>query len=287
MQSSQPTLAELMSFDLDNFEKSCHEDGGRHWLAHQFMHELGYDSWPAFQGVLLKAQATCARLEMSPSEAFIPHTFIDNDGQTVKTMKLTRFACLLTTLHADERKPPVAAAKVALAGLVDQVIAAKLSQQDVGRIEARKDLKAAEIGMSAAAKFAGVQNGDYGIFRDAGIRGMYNRSLKDLKALRGLAEKDTPYDHMGLTELAGNLFRVTQTAEKLRTTPNVGLPAAKNTAHSVGAEVRRMMINNSGVAPEHLPPAEDISTVKRELKQTAKAMGKLDKPKTAPKKKAV
>lgn len=278
MQSSQSTLAELMSFDLDNFEKNCHEDGGRYWLAHQFMQELGYDTWQAFQGVLLKAQATCARLEMNPSEAFIPHSFISDDGQVIKTMKLTRFACLLTTLHADERKPPVAAAKVALAGLVDQVIAAKLSQQDVGRIEAREDLKAAETGMNAAAKFAGVQQGDYGIFKDAGIRGMYNRSLRELKALRGLAEKDVPYDHMGLTELAGNLFRVTQTAEKLRTTPNAGLPAAKHTAHTVGAEVRRMMINNSGVAPEFLPPAEDITTVKRGLKQTAKAMGKLDKP---------
>ncbi|PIG09488.1 damage-inducible protein D [Comamonas sp. 26] len=277
MTSSLPSLAELMSFDLDNFEKNCHEDGGRHWLAHQFMSELGYDSWPAFQGVLLKAQATCARLELSPSEAFIPSTIIE-DGQQVKTYKLTRFACLLTTLHADERKPPVAAAKVALAGLVDQVIAAQISQQNVGRIEAREDLKAAELGMSAAAKFAGVQNGDYGLLRDAGIRGMYNRSLRDLKALRGLSDKDTPYDHMGLTELAGNLFRVTQTSEKLRTQPNVGLPTAKNTAQTVGADVRRIMINNSGIAPEALPPAEDIRNVKRGLKQTAKAMGKLDKP---------
>lgn len=278
MTSSLPSLAELMSFDLDNFEKNCHEDGGRHWIAHQFMSELGYDSWQAFQGVLLKAQATCARLEMSPSEAFIPTVFMDGDQQ-IKTYKLTRFACLLTTLHADERKPPVAAAKVALAGLVDQVIAATISQKNVGRIEAREDLKAAELGMGAAAKFAGVQNGDYGLFKDAGIRGMYNRSLKDLKSMRNLSEKDVAYDHMGLTELAGNLFRVTQTAEKLRTQPNAGLPIAKRTAHTVGAEVRRMMIDNSGVAPEALPSAEDLSSVKRGLKQTAKAMLKHDKQK--------
>lgn len=115
--------------------------------------------------------------------------------------------------------------------IADRLIAAQLSQNDLGRIETRDDLKAAELALSSAAKAAGVQNHEHAFFKDAGIRGMYNRSLQDLKQMRGLGEKDTPCDFMGLTELAGNLFRVTQTAERLKQTPNIGLRNAQCATH--------------------------------------------------------
>lgn len=287
MQSSQTTLAELMSFDLENFEKNCREDGGRHWLAHEFMTELGYETWQSFHGVILKAQASCARLEMDTFAEFIPDTYVDEEtGIQTRTVKLTRFGCLLVALHADDRKPQVAAAKVALATIADRLIAARLSQADLGRIETRDDLKAAEIALASAAKGAGVQNHEHAFFKDAGIRGMYNRSLQELKQMRGLGEKDVAYDFMGLTELAGNLFRVTQTSERLKQTPDIGLRNAQRTAHSVGSEVRNIMIQNSGSPPETLPIEANIKDVKRQLRNTAKEMKKLDAPakKTKPKK---
>jgi DNA-damage-inducible protein D len=109
---------------------------------------------------------------------------------------------------------------------------------------------------------------------------MYNRSLQELKNMRGLSIKDTPYDFMGLTELAGNLFRVTQTAERLKSTPAIGLRNAQRTANTVGREVRAMMIQNSGgIAPENLPVEANINVVKRQLRGAAKEMKKLDNPK--------
>lgn len=273
-----------MAFDLDHFESSARQNGVRYWYAHEYMRELGYESWQAFHGVILKAQASCARLEMDTFAEFIPDTYIDEvSGVSVRTVKLTRFGCLLVASHADERKPQVAAAKVALATIADRLIAARLSQNDLGRIETRDDLKAAEIALGSAAKAAGVQNHEHAYFKDAGIRGMYNRSLQELKQMRGLGEKDTAYDFMGLTELAGNLFRVTQTAERLRQTPNIGLRNAQRTAHSVGAEVRGMMIHNSGKPPEALLVEANIKDVKRQLRNTAKEMKKLDAPAKKPK----
>jgi DNA-damage-inducible protein D len=273
-----------MAFDLDHFESSARQNGVRYWYAHEYMRELGYESWQAFHGVILKAQASCARLEMDTFAEFIPDTYIDADtGVQTRTVKLTRFGCLLVAMHADERKPEVAAAKIALATIADRLISARLSQGDLGRIETRDDLKAAELALSSAAKGAGVQNHEHAYFKDAGIRGMYNRSLQELKQMRGLGDKDTAYDFMGLTELAGNLFRVTQTAERLKQTPNIGLRNAQRTAHTVGSEVRGMMIHNSGKPPEALPVETNIKDVKRQLRNTAKEMKKLDAPAKKPK----
>ena len=270
-----------MPFDIVIFECCAKQNGVRYWLAHDLMRELGYETWASFQKVVMKAQASCARLEMDALAEFMSATYLDaDDGLEKPSIRLTRFACLLVTMHADDRKPQVAAAKVALAALANQVIAARLSHNELGRIETRDDLKSAEIALSSAAQRAGVQSHEQAIFKDAGIRGMYNRSLRELKQMRGLGEKDTAYDFMGLTELAGNLFRVTQTAEKLRGTPNIGLRNAQNTAKQVGQDVRRMMTQNSGVAPEALPLEQNIKDVKKGLHNTAKEMKKLDTPAT-------
>lgn len=84
---------------------------------------------------------------------------------------------------------------------------------------------------------------------------------------------------MDLEELAGNLFRVTQTAARIKTRGVIGLPALKDTAKRVGREVREIMLKNSGIPPEALPIAEDISGVKKRLKSVARTMKKMDKTK--------
>ena len=267
-----------MTFDIQHFENSAKQNGIRYWWAHEFMLELGYESWPTFNNVINKAIASCARLGLDVSDAFIASSYSEGN-KTTKSYRLTRFACLLITMHADGKKPFVAQAKAALAGIASQLIEAQINQQGIGRIEVREDLKAAEGLLNHAAATAGVENNQFGIFKDAGFRGMYNMSLRDLKQHKGIDEKATAYDFMGLTELAGNLFRVTQTAERLKQQPNVGLNIAAETAKSVGKEVRGMMIKNSGVSPEALPFEENINQVKRQLKNTAKETNKLDAPK--------
>ena len=90
------------------------------------------------------------------------------------------------------RSPQVAAAKVAMAALAHEVIAARLGQYELGRIKTHDDLKSAESSMAAAAQRAGVQSQEQGLFKDAGFRGMYNMSLRDLKQLRGLGPRVLP-----------------------------------------------------------------------------------------------
>ena len=264
----------MANFDIKRFEDSSKQNGIRYWWAHDFMVELGYETWATFHNVINKAIASCARIGLDVSDSFISATINEQKGY-----KLTRFGCLLVTMHADGKKPSVAQAKAALAGIASQLIEAQINQNSLGRIDTRDDLKAAEGMMSQAASIAGVESHQFGMFKDAGFRGMYNMSLRDLKEHKGIADKATAYDYMGLTELAGNLFRVTQTAERLKTQPRTGLKNAQATAKGVGQEVRDMMIRSSGVAPEHLQIETDVNKVKRQLKNTAKQMDKLDKPK--------
>jgi len=266
-----------MSFDIDKFENSVKQNGICYWDAREFMDSLDYTAWDSFLSVIRKAMASCTRADLMPEDNFIRNDYIDSDGKSLANYKLTRFACLLITMHADDKKPKVAKAKVALSQVVDYVAA--ISENDLGRLEVRNDLKAAEQQMSDAAYIAGVDGVQFGIFKDAGFRGMYNMSLKDLKAHKGISEKITPYNVMGLTELAGNLFRVTQTAQRIKSSNVSGLSAVSNTAREVGQEVRDMMIKNSGIAPEELPIEQNIDDIKKGIKSVAREFKKIDKPK--------
>ena len=263
------------NFDLQTFENLAKENGIRYWDAREFMGALGYDTWPSFQGVINKAIASCAHMGIDISAVFIPKTVVEG-SKVINSFKLTRFACLLVTMHADSKKPEVAQAKVALAAVADALIEHSISSAALERIEFRDELKGGELTMTDAAKNAGLQGQDYAIFKDAGMRGMYNMSLQELKAHKGSPNVKTIYNYMGKTELAANLFRVTQTAERINNKSLMGLSKVAATAKDVGAEVRQVMLKSSGIAPEDLQLEEDIDAVSKRIITTQKKMTKLD-----------
>ena len=271
-------------FDLAEFEANGRENGIRYWLAHEYMEALGYESWQSFQNVIRRAQASCYQLGIEAEDAFIRCEL--DDG--TKSYKLTRFACYLVAMQADSKKPGVAKAQVALAALAEALVETQIADEGLARIEERGKLTAAEKHLSGVAKSAGLRTGlDYGLFRDAGFRGMYNMSLNQLKDYKGAPGNKTLYDFMGLTELAANTFRVTQTAERMKRDRVRGRDQAAGTAHQVGQEVRQIMVRSSGVLPEELELEGPIADVKKQIKATHRKMLKHDAPKKkAAKKKA-
>ncbi|HEY3327200.1 MAG TPA: BRO family protein [Novimethylophilus sp.] len=276
-----------LEFNLERFENSAHQNGIRYWIAHEFMVTLGYETWASFQNVINKAMASCASLNVQIQEVFIPDVFVEG-GKEVSTFRLTRFGCFLVTMHADSKKPQVAQAKTVLAAIADALVEQQIQKDALERIEVRDELKGGESIMSGIAYQAGLQTTEFGIFKDAGFRGMYNLSLQQLIKHKGatIEKGRTLYDFMGKTELAANLFRVTQTAERIKNVGASGVRQLSSTAQEVGKEVRNIMLKSSGIAPEHLPLDEDITKVKGQLKSAAKEMKKLDGPKKASPKKA-
>ena len=115
---------------------------------------------------------------------------------------------------------------------------------------------------------------DYAIFQDHGYKGLYGGlGNKEIHARKGLKKSQKILDHMGSTELAANLFRATQTEEKLRREPVRGKTQANQTHFEVGAKVRQTIKELGGTMPERLPKPDNI------IQQIESAKKKLEKKK--------
>ena len=105
-------------------------------------------------------------------------------------------------------------------------------------------------------------------FQTHGYKGLYGGlDVPGIRRHKGLKSGQQILDHMGSTELAANLFRATQTEEKLRKEKTKGKDAANRTHYEVGAKVRQTIREIGGDMPEALSPAEDIRKVERRLKR--------------------
>lgn len=253
-------------FDIQQFEDDAYQNGIRYWMAHDFMNKLGYDNWQSFKAVIQKAMSNCLSLGIDIEDVFIPVELEDGS----KSYKLTMFACFLVAMQADSKKTEVSKAQIALAAIAEALLKEKIEDTAITRIEERCKPTSAEKHLGAIAKSAGIQSGEYGFFKDAGFRGMYNMSLKKLQSYKGASSGKTLYDLMGITELAANTFRVTQTAERMKSNGIQGINQSVETAKEVGKEIRDIMLRSSDVAPEDLPIEQDIASVKRQIKSTNK-----------------
>ena len=100
---------------------------------------------------------------------------------------------------------------------------------------------------------------DYAIFQNFGYQGLYGGlNAKDIHAKKALKKNQHILDHMGSTELAANLFRATQTEEKLRRENIQGKPKDNQTHDEVGKKVRKTIEELGGTMPENLPTEESI-----------------------------
>lgn len=90
---------------------------------------------------------------------------------------------------------------------------------------------------------------------------------KDIHHYKNLKRSQKILDHMGSTELAANLFRATQTEEKIRREKIRGKDQANQTHYEVGRKVRQTIKELGGTMPEDLPVMEDIKKVERRIKR--------------------
>lgn len=268
------------------FEGIRHVDaqGNEFWLARQLASVLDYSQYRHFQPVIERAKEAC-RNSGQPVGDHIEDvlTMVEIGSgakRQVEDFRLSRYACYLIVQNGDPAKAVIANGQTYFAmqtrrqELADDAKFAQLSE-DEKRLAIRNELATHNKYLAAAAKDAGVESPlDYAIFQDHGYKGLYgglgNREIHDRK---GLKDSQKILDHMGSTELAANLFRATQTEEKLRRDQVQGKAKANATHYNVGRKVRQTIADLGGTMPENLPKPDSS------IQQLASAQKKIDKAK--------
>ncbi len=270
---------------ISGFEDTAQVDdsGVEFWDARDLQDLLGYARWDSFLDVVEKAKESCRASGQSISDHFADVRKMVPIGsgaeREIDDMRLTRYACYLVAQNGDSRKKPIAFAQTyfAIQTRKQEIREEEESDyiplsEDQKRCLLRDEIKEHNKNLASAAKGAGVVKPlDFAIFQTFGYKGLYGGLDRlGIQRKKGLRAKQNILDHMGSTELAANLFRATQTEEKLRRDGTKGKDAANAVHFEVGKKVRDTIRDIGGTMPENLPPAEDIVKVERRLK---KALG--------------
>lgn len=257
--------------------KHTNEYGQEYWSARELAVTLEYQDYRNFLVAIDKAMEACKNSGQIISDHFGEATKMVLLGSGAKReiddYNLSRYACYLIVQNANPTKETVALGQTYFA---IQTRKQELSEEftrldeDERRLQLRAELKKHNTQLADAASQAGVSAGlDYAIFQNHGYMGLYGGlDAKGIARRKQLAPNQKILDHMGSTELAANLFRATQTEEKLRREKIVGKNAANRTHFNVGAKVRKTIAELGGTMPENLPtPDKSIGQLEKERKK--------------------
>jgi len=270
------TNQEVINQNHQTFEsiKKTVDTGNEYWLARELLVILEYAQWRNFEEVIDKAKNACKNSEQPVNSHFAEISKMVNLGvgtRNIKDYKLSRYACYLIVQNADPAKAVVANGQTYFAmqtrrqELQDDTKFSQLSE-DERRLMLRNELSEHNKSLVSVAKQSGVEtNLDYAIFQDHGYRGLYGGlGAKEIHLNKGLKKSHKILDYMGSTELAANLFRATQTEEKLRRDNVQSKTQANRTHYEVGQKVRNTIKEIGGTMPENLPtPEKSIRQIER------------------------
>lgn len=262
--------------------KHIDENGVEYWTSRSLWKILEYNEYRNFIPVIEKAKIACENSGQRIEDHFedINEMVAIGSGalRPIDSIKLSRYACYLIVQNADPSKTIVAqgqtyfAIQTRIAEVQQMKEYQELTSEEEKRLFLRSELLQHNSQLASAAKDAGViDSKDYAIFQNYGYQGLYGgMTAKDIHARKGLKKSQKILDHMGSTELAANLFRATQTEEKLKRENIKGKQKANMTHYEVGAKVRQTIKELGGTMPENLPVEESIKVVERKRQKQLK-----------------
>ena len=269
-------MSEMSIYDEHTFEsiKHINEDGQEYWLARELQHVLEYAQWRNFAEAIERAKLACKNSGFDIEDHFadVSKTIDMPKGahKDIPDCMLSRYACYIIVMKGDPRKEIIAVGKTYFAVKTRQQELIENYEElteDQKRLAIRNEMIAHNKSLAEAAQMAGIVDAkDYAIFQNMGYQGLYGGlGAKEIHARKGLKKSQKILDHMGSTELAANLFRATQTDEKIRRENIKGKAKANQTHFEVGAKVRQTIKELGGTMPEDLPtPEKSIKQIERE-----------------------
>ena len=268
----------LKSYNKNIFEsiKHLNEYGQEFWYARELQRILEYTEWRNFNIIIDKAKEACKASGLPINDYFVDVNKIVHLGvadRKIQDIVLSRYACYLIVMNGNPRKEVIALGQTYFAVKTrEQELAENFNNltEDEKRLSTRSELTKHNKSLAESAQNAGITTSlDYAIFQNMGYQGLYGGlTAKDIHQRKGLKKSQQILDHMGSTELAANLFRATQTDEKLRKEKITDKGLANQTHYDVGNEVRQTIKRLGGTMPEDLPtPEKSIKKIEKELKK--------------------
>ena len=255
-------MNELEKINETIFESIKHvdDDGNEYWYARELQKVLEYTQWRKFNGVIEKAMNTCKASNYVVLDHFAgagKMIKLGKGGQReVLDYKLSRYACYLIAQNGDSRKKVIGLAQTyfAIQTRKQELLEKEYNSltEDEKRFYQRDLTKKGNYSLNQTAKKAGVKNFDK--FHNEGYKGLYNgETANDIAKRKGLCYREDILDNMGSDELIANLFRISQTNQRLNKDNIQGEKAACLTHNKIGKIVRKAIKEAGGTMPEDLP----------------------------------
>src|SRR3990167_2080925 len=252
--------------------KKFDENGIEYWEGRELLPLLGYEKWEKAEEVIARAARACVNSGQDVDNHFHQTGKMvkigSNTMREVRDYKLDRYACYLIAQNGDPNKSEIALAQTYFVIQTRRQEVFEQLPDTSKRVFIRNQVSDHNKKLFKTAKDAGVSK--FGLFNDAGYQGLYGKPLSEVEKEKGIKRGEL-LDMAGSTELAANLFRITQTDEKLKNDKIKGDRDASHTHFMVGGKVRQTIKDIGGVLPEQLPAEKHIKEVKKELKHLARA----------------
>lgn len=258
-------MNEIKEYTEKMFDDIKHIDefGNEYWLARELQKVLEYKRWDKFNNVINNAKIACKKSNYECEEHFSQVgkmiELAKEAKRTILDYKLSRYACYLIVQNADPKKEVVALGQTYFA---IQTRKMELTEREYSslteeekRFYQRNLTRKGNYSLNIAARNAGVKNFDK--FHNAGYKGLYNgETADDIAKRKKLRYREDILDNMGSEELIANLFRISQTEQKLKRDDVNSESKANKTHYEVGSKIRNTIKELGGTMPEDLPTSD-------------------------------
>lgn len=275
-------MNELKKYTKKLFEDIKHidENSNEYWFARELQSILGYNQWRSINDLIERAKVACQESKYNIDDHFAVQRkmikLAKGATRNVVDYKLTRYACYLIVMNGNPKKEIIALAQTyfAIQTRKQELIEKEYNEltEDEKRFYQRNLTRKGNYSLNIAARNAGVKNFDR--FHNSGYKGLYNgETANDIAKRKKLRYREDILDNMGSDELIANLFRISQTEQKLKN-ENIKLENEANKTHyEVGKEIRNTIEKLGGTMPENLPtPDKSLKELEKNNKLETKIL---------------
>ena len=270
-------MNEIKEYTEKLFEDIKHIDdnGKEYWLARELQNILGYHQWRSLNDLIERAKVACQESKYNIDDHFAVQRkmikLAKGATRNVVDYKLSRYACYLIVMNGNPKKEIIALGQTyfAIQTRKQELSEKEYSEltEDEKRFYQRDLTRKGNYSLNIVARNAGVKNFDK--FHNSGYKGLYNgETANGIAKRKKLRYREDILDNMGSDELIANLFRISQTEQKLKN-ENIKLESKANETHyKVGKEIRNTIKKLGGTMPENLPtPDKSLKELEKENKK--------------------